>query len=653
MVGRWWRFGSWQRAVHLSGRFGVRLPRVSEGESGRHCSGGASRQKTEAAAGVTEEEIVIPRKKTWDKLAVLRTLASTVNRDPTAARYVFQDDPFLLPRSYYESRLFLLSKQSGENAAKYIVNEFPRFFEKDIAEPHIPCLMPENLTPEIEEVSEAALKERIQLRKVKASVDMFDQLLQAGIPVSLKTSNSLLDLLCFYGDREPVRENQPEQKEELEESESFQEEAPDQKKQRGRSQKVTEFIGPQWKENNNAERIFNLMTEKNAYSYCTMIRGMVKHGACVRAHNMYSELLNDRHTADVYTFNALISAVPKVKEHYLERWDLVKDLLNHMVQQKVQPNLLTFNAVLKTLRKCGNIAKGISLRVLKEMKALNIEPSLTTYHHVVSIFHKSDNFFLNAMRICLKLKDVELAYRLHKVLETGDNWKLVGDTRQQNMYCSAFFTLLCMMEQLDVILKWYKELVPSLFYPSLQTMWDLLQAVDTANHLEMVPQIWQEIKQHGFSKNPQLLEEVLALMAREIHPQETQMSFAGCAADIKSIFGTQEENRVPLEWSASALGNATILFSRAGRTQEAWKMLELFQKNHRIPSDKVLYELLTCTKQSNSPAQAVELVKLAASFSLPITAKLAQRVMEEFELTEEQKKAVEAAESHSSDSDSE
>lgn len=40
--------------------------------------------------------------------------------------------------------------------------------------------MPEHFEPQIEDVSEAALQERIKLRKVKASVDMFDQLLQAG-----------------------------------------------------------------------------------------------------------------------------------------------------------------------------------------------------------------------------------------------------------------------------------------------------------------------------------------------------------------------------------------------------------------------------------------------------------------------------------------
>lgn len=46
--------------------------------------------------------------------------------------------------------------------------------------------MPEYFEPQIEEISEAALQERIKLKKVKASVDIFDQLLQAGDSVHLK-----------------------------------------------------------------------------------------------------------------------------------------------------------------------------------------------------------------------------------------------------------------------------------------------------------------------------------------------------------------------------------------------------------------------------------------------------------------------------------
>lgn len=46
------------------------------------------------------------------------------------------------------------------------------------------CLMPETVELQIEEVSEAALVERIRLRKVKAAVDMYDQLVQAGRRIS-------------------------------------------------------------------------------------------------------------------------------------------------------------------------------------------------------------------------------------------------------------------------------------------------------------------------------------------------------------------------------------------------------------------------------------------------------------------------------------
>ncbi|RCT94674.1 hypothetical protein DVA78_20920, partial [Acinetobacter baumannii] len=71
------------------------------------------------------EEIVIPKKKTWDKVAVLQALASTVHRDTTAVPYAFQDDPYLIPTSSVESHSFLLAKKSGENAAKFIINSYP------------------------------------------------------------------------------------------------------------------------------------------------------------------------------------------------------------------------------------------------------------------------------------------------------------------------------------------------------------------------------------------------------------------------------------------------------------------------------------------------------------------------------------------------
>ncbi|KFV86983.1 hypothetical protein N308_13982, partial [Struthio camelus australis] len=615
------------------------------------------------------EEIVLPRRKTWDKLAVLQALASTVNRDPTAAHYMFQDDPFLMPRNTANSRLLSLSKESGRSAAKYIIKEFPQYFDKTTAEPNIPCLMPESLTPQIEGVSEAALKERIELRRVKASVDLFDQLLQAGTPVSLETTNRLLDLLCFYGDGESAQEKQQEQKGAVEDPEVR------------KACSIISVLSSAETENNNAERIFKIMPERNAHSYCTMIRGMVKHGAPAKAYDMYTDLLNKRHKADVHTFNALIAAVPYLKERFTERWELVKDFLNHMVQQEVQPNVLTFNAVLKTLRRCGGVGRSVSVSVIKEMDALDIEPSLATYDHLLYIFYRAvdlhpsaiinevleevekrsftpqdpddANFFATAMQACCDLKDIKLAYRLNKLMEKGDNWKFL-DMDRLNAYWSKFFSLLCMMEQIDVVLKWYKEMTPSLFYPSPRNMFDLLQALDAANHLEVIPSVWEDIKQLGFNRKQDLLEELLSLMSREQHPEETQLAFAKCAEDIKAVHEQSGRDQALLEWTGSALGHVVVLFSRAGRTQDAWNMMEHFQQINRIPTDQVMDEFLNCAKQTNCPDEAIKLVKLAASLGLPSTLKLKSRTEQEFELSEKQKKVLERIQldSDSSDSDS-
>ncbi|XP_066576284.1 small ribosomal subunit protein mS39 [Amia ocellicauda] len=635
-----------------------------------------SRQTATENAGPVQE-IVIPKKKTWDKLAVLQALASTVNRDPTAAHYMFQDDPYLTPRTSPEFKLYSLSQESGRNAAKYIVNTYPRFFQKDFAEPHIPCLMPTSVEPQIGELSEAALRERVQLRRVKAAVDVYDQLLQAGTAVSLETTNSLLDLICLYGDKDPVREDDPEAMEagDVEETQD------DTRRRKGRLRKASDVLGVVWRENNNAERIFNLMPERNEQSYCALIKGMVKYGAYTKAFNVYTDLLNNRMTADVCTFNALIAAAPELKEKYQDKWALITDLLKHMSEQKVQPNLLTFNAVLKALRKCGPLGRVQSLLTLGEIKALAIEPSLATYDHLIGIFYKAAStrgpteilhevmdevegksfvaqdpddvyFFSDAMRICLELKDLELAYRLNRFLGVGDNWQLLGDFYQQNYYYGRFFTLLCIMENLDVVMKWYRDLIPSLYYPNSQGMMDLLQALDTDNRLDLIPEIWKDIKKLGHANKAELVEEVLAMMAREQHSPEVQESFADCALAVRAAFAQGDGGRFKLEWTASSLGNIATLLLRAGRTGPAWEMLQLFKANNRVPGVDLVTAYLNCAKVKNNSAQAVELVRLSSGYSLPITAKLACRVKEEFELTNEQKQSLAEFEALTSDSDS-
>lgn len=592
----------------------------------------------------------------------MQALAATVNRDPTACHYMFQDDSYLTPRTSGEFKLYSLSQESGRNAAKYFINTYPKYFQKDFAEPHVPCLMPETVELQIEEVSEAALVERIRLRKVKAAVDMYDQLVQAGAPVSLDLTNDLLDLICLYGDQDPPREDSPEQR-----TEDAREEQDDSKRRKGRPRRASELLTIVWRENNNAERIFNTVPERTSRSYGALIRGMVKYGAYPKAFDMYTDLLNNRLTADVHTFNALVIAAAEVKDKYSDKWELIVDLLKQMAQQKVKPNLLTFNTVLKVLRRCGSLARAQAFPVLNEMKALGIGPSLATYDHILGIFYKAANstqghteilqevlnemsgksftaqdpddvhFFPNVMRVCLDNKDIEQAYRVHSLLEVGDNWQLLGDSYHQSIYYGRFFNLLCMMEHVDVVLKWYREFIPSLYYPNSQGIKDLLQALDTDNRLDMIPQIWKDIKRMGHDTKTDLLELILSLMAREKPSAEVQQSFAECALDVKRLYMQTDRGRAPLDWSTNSLSSITSILLAAERIQEAGEMLNIFKTTNRIPSEGLMNEFFTCIKAHDDAQQAVELVRISASFCLPLTPNLIERVQQEFELTDEQK----------------
>uniref|UniRef100_A0A8D3BM92 Small ribosomal subunit protein mS39 n=1 Tax=Scophthalmus maximus TaxID=52904 RepID=A0A8D3BM92_SCOMX len=477
------------------------------------------------------------------------------HQNPTAYKYQFQDDPYLSPRSSTEFSLFLFAHESGRSAAKYFINNNPKFFTKDFAEPHIPCLMPETVSLVLEEVSEEALKERITLRKVKASVDMYDQLLQAGTAVSIETTHNLLDLICLYCDREPVEGGGP-QTEDTEPGEGV-------KKRKIRFQQS--LVSPKctWEENNNAERLFNVLPERDTRCYSALIRGMAKHGAYEKAFSMYTGLLNER-LKDTQTQCLCVSLC------------LLQELLTHMKEQEVRPNLLTFNNVLQALKRCGTVAKSKSLQTLYEMKALGIGNYWNTHTHThIVLLYKGSRRTLTT-----------------RIL-SGKSFTCQGpnDGMLECMHCrcnfyninnGTFFRLLCEREHIDVVLKWYKKLIPTHFYPNSQGLGKLLQALDAGNRLDLLPQIWQDIRTLHHEDKSHLVEELLSLMTRDKHSPEVQESFAACALDVKGVFEIVAHGP-PLEWSPSSLKNITSLLLRANKTQQAWEVLQLFKSKNRIP----------------------------------------------------------------------
>ncbi|KAI4818685.1 hypothetical protein KUCAC02_003987 [Chaenocephalus aceratus] len=484
----------------------------------------ALRQQAAEANKEPTDTIVIPRKKTWSKEAVLEALSSTVGRDPTAYPYNFQDDPFLSPRTVNEFKLYSLSKESGRSAAKFFINNNPKYFTTDFAEPHIP-----------EEPGEE------------------------------------------------VRQG------------------------RGRPRRASDFMKFSWKENNNAERIFNLLPERDTRCYSALIRGMVKHGAHAKAFSIYTDLLNNRLTADVHIFNALLIAAPDLRDKYNERWDLLAELLNQMSQQKVQPNLSTFNSVLKALRRCGSLAKTQAIHTLNEMKAMGIAPSLASYDHILNAFSKAASssgavntdilqevmselegrsftcqdpddvlFFSTAMRICVNNKDLELGYRCitwWSTGRTGGCWDL-STSRVPSSNCTN---------------------------PNPQGLKDLLQALDTDSRLDLLPIIWKDICALGQDNKADLVEELLMLMARDKHSPGGVRSV--CSGHKDYVGGRQEEEPV---WSGAPppLSNITSLQLRANKTREAWETLKLFKSKNRVPKEPLLEDFLAVLSELESTGES-------------------------------------------------
>ncbi|XP_078587814.1 small ribosomal subunit protein mS39-like [Branchiostoma floridae x Branchiostoma japonicum] len=598
------------------------------------------------ASGSEEVPLVIPRKKRWDKLAVLKALSTTVKRDPTSVDYNFIDDPYLIPRTTMQYKWFSLAKESGQKAAEFFINRNPQYFQQEFAEPPIEAFLPKTSTFLIEEPCEEALQERMSRKALKAATDMYFQIVDGGGTVSQDMTDDLLDLLCFHGSKDPVQEANLLSPEEQEDSE----EPPRRKGNvKGRMRRANEPAVHRWRDGDDADRLFNSLAEPSARNYCSLIKGLVKYEAADQAFRTYNDMQQKGLRADASTYNALIKSVKEVRDRYEERWDLVQQLLNQMRLEKIRPTLQTFNATLRSIRFCGMTGRKSCLDVLREMAHLGIEPSLATYNHIMSIFNPSNSppsqmlyqimdevegkeftiqdqddsrFFVDAMNMCLRMNDVELAYRLHKLQETGENWRLLGDAYIQSVYYGKFLNLICQMEGGEEMWKWYRNLVPSVYYPNVPSILNILKSLEVSNMHHKVTDLWEDIRSLQHFNKQELVEAVLEFMAREKQSPEIQLLFMPVVQNIKDNIefyykATAPARRATLSWSSESLSNLLVLFLRAGQLKKASEMLPLFKEYTKTPRAEAMEEYLAVCVEAKDKAKAKAGLSVAVHCGLP------------------------------------
>ncbi|XP_033109815.1 pentatricopeptide repeat domain-containing protein 3, mitochondrial-like [Anneissia japonica] len=612
----------------------------------------------------TKEKIVIPKKTKRDSLTVLKMLSQTVGKDPTAFPYGYIDDPYLIPRTVSERRRFYLSKESGKRTARYVMSKYPQLFQAyQHDKPRIESYHLKTGEYTSQEPSEMALLERIIGRDVTEAVAMHKKLLDAGVKVSLSVNNELLDLLCYYDSQDPPSE--------FHDIDSI----PEEIKELGEEEAVTQEVevkeeNQRWKDGNEAEQLFGSMEEKDSRSYNTMIRGMVKHQAFGKAFHLYNEMQEKDIKTDVHAYTSLVHAAAFIRYDHGQKWQIIEQLLKQMQLEGVRPNLLTFNTVLERLLRMGGKGRQKAVPLVSEMKAIGVEPSLGTYGLLVNIFykdnlpptdmlydimdtiegqhftiqHKSDVFFFkNAMDVCFKLKDVELAYRVDELMNTKENYRLLGDNYLQNIYYSKFLHLICSMDGPENMIAYYGKLVPSVLYPNSTIYIELLRSLETAMSYSTIPAIWQDISNYGQRYRQELVNTILEVMANAVElDSEVKEEFVKVARDVMKAFEESLTKRdTPLRWSASNLSHVLIIFIQGQDLKLARQVLQIFQQNQIIPSPGVVETFVDACMRIKNKDMAYDILKLAVSNGLTLASSLSQRIKTDFDLSDVDKKRVE------------
>ena len=482
----------------------------------KRCCASASHQTT----------VRIPDRVQRGPTDVLRALASTVRKDVTAPHYKYMDDPFLIPQSNMSRRAYALSRESGRKAAKYFMDNYPQFFFRDDAEPKIPAFSYKDSFGPDTVVSESDLIACISCREVQNAIQVFKNCMQQKVQLSEEAVQSLLQFLCFYNSQDAP---DPE----------FLEEQWFKNKETGSDKKKT------WIDDSVAEEVFHLMPVKTAEAVNAMICGYSRFNAAEKALKLYEDAKSNNVQLDTETYNHMIKMVVFAKGMGDSRWEMILEILRDMKSTDTPPNLGTFNEILSVLNRqqTWRHAKNMALKVTAEMKRLGIEPSLATMYFLLKIhaYDKTGNaapeilypiidylsgkrlqirdpndvsFFMDAMFVCREhLTDVDLAYRIHELLCTGENNKLIGDSLKESLYYQNFVKLLATSESMDQLMDFYEKYVPNTYIPEPEVMKKIIEAAAFHEAYHNIPTLWSDAISFEYATRDLVMSAFISAMA--------------------------------------------------------------------------------------------------------------------------------------------
>ncbi|XP_057322268.1 protein PTCD3 homolog, mitochondrial-like isoform X1 [Microplitis mediator] len=614
-----------------------------------------TRLQSSVAGGATNSSvnIEIPLYKERGSTDILRALERTIKRDPTAPRYKYHDDPYLIPLSNMSKRSFALAQEAGRKAAMWIRQQHANLFQHRVADPVIESFLPKTEYKSKDQVSEDILKNVIEDGNVADALTIY-QLLEEQ--VSAETKLELLQLLCYYNNEEPLPEEFMEQK-------WFRN---DQRQ-------------PSWKPCSTTDSLFAFLKDQGgqvtAEAFITMICGYAKYMNVDRAWKLFEEAESKNIPLTAEAFNSVINLIPALKEGGRERRELLIHLLNKMKTLEIQPNIGTFNSSLKVASAVTHreTAKELCRSLFTEFKNIGIAPSLASYYYALKIFYRKDDgpcnllreilqeinnkeftaedkndtaFFLTAMGVAANnLEDPVVSDKVHELLLTGDNYNFIGDGFKENNYYKHYFLLQVKNQSIDVFMNnYYDVFVPNIYTPEpvvMETILNALEANDPTMSREYLSRLWTHMIQFDHLERKNLVSKALNLMRVHCKPDKDSpfnKIFADAGLTVWDFVTTQQSKRIQkLNWDGTILADIAILCVRADEVDKSAKVISYLLKNQDsiigIPDVEQVTEILDSLISLCFVPPAMDLIQYCAENGFQNTSAMAIKLQSNVSLT--------------------
>nr|XP_033324844.1 protein PTCD3 homolog, mitochondrial [Megalopta genalis]XP_033324845.1 protein PTCD3 homolog, mitochondrial [Megalopta genalis] len=542
--------------------------------------------RSQSLLSTLSSEIQIPPRIERKPTDILRALERTVLEDPIRTRYIFHDDPYLIPTKKLDYNIFALSYKSGKDTAMWIHKEHANLFPKDLSVPRIKAFVPQKVCKDKSEASEEALLQAIAETNVSNALNIYDLL---DGDVSNAAKQSLLELLCFTNGKEDV----------------FQMIST---KQWFFNTKLTKI----WTPNAIREELYNFLITQDSVTvskaHNAMICGYMLWKKFQEAWLLFQHCQINDIPLNINTYNYIITVLPMLyRDDNLELESSLYNILRDMNDKKIAPNVRTLNAALSVASSISDIitAESLAKHLLIEFKRINIKFSLATYDYAISIFTRAGDigygcfmdilnsvaqqsftmqdvedarFFITAIDTAFyTYRDKVTGQKVFDFLFTGDNYKFLYDFVKESAFFHSYLLLMLSTNTLQDFFKHYQKIVPYFYVPNHHIFKEILTSMEvcsTEEIAECLPRFWSDIDTLG-NLNSDISMLAMQAMSR-IVSQVQPSTKAVIASAAKTIWEHMKKEMVTLgriQISTGTVASIAIILLKSGDAESAMNIL--------------------------------------------------------------------------------